>query len=134
MTKTRTITLTDRPPVRIADADWPRLASASFHDYDGEFDFQANRNERGHVVVRQHQDGRTLVYAIWTYDTAFQNERDDSRRAGVLLDATPTSAQIVDAIHQVHREIGDDEPPKLTGDLWHPLAAECIADLPAETL
>lgn len=38
--KTRIITLTDRPPVKIVDAEWPIIASAGGHD--GAVECQAN--------------------------------------------------------------------------------------------
>jgi len=135
MSKTtkRTITITGRPPVSIAEANWPVLASAREKDYDNEHEFQANRTEVVAINVRQHTDGRALVYATAKYSTAWQSERDDSQREGVYLDTTETS---IEAICSAIGEVCDmmRAPRYLPADVWERLAAECIADLPAEEL
>lgn len=53
-TQTRTVTLTDSAPVQIVDAEWPQIAAYTEHGPDGAFDLR----------VRQHADGRALVYGI----------------------------------------------------------------------
>ena len=131
--KMRTITLTGRPPVRIADDDWPALASASYHEYDGQYDFQANEHDRGVIKVRQHADGRAIVYATASYETAWQGRSEWDRKAGELLPADAASTeQIIAAIGRVHATMAESIPAD--GELWAPLRAECIADLPAEEL
>jgi len=113
MSDTLTITLTGRRPVQIAKSEWPMIASN--HEYDGEHECQANRHER--INVRQHADGRTLVYGV--YSTAWANESD--RRRGELLDF---GEDIPTAIHRVAESME-----------FEPAFAECvIADLPAEEL
>ena len=140
--KTRTITLTGRPPVKIVEEQWPVLAEASYHDYEGEYDFQSFRHWRGSIVLRQHADGRAIVYAVCTYQTACQNENGYAQRAGELLRpaAFPTgqtvggaeTADIIAAIRRVHASIDIVDDDHL--DMWRLLADECIADLPAEEL
>jgi hypothetical protein len=110
--KYRTITLTDHAPVRVREDHWPIIASARSHD--GQVECQANR--RWYLTVRQHEDGRTIVYGH--YSSAFSNERD--LYAGELLDATTDGDAIVSAIRSVGGRCGCDE-----------LIDECIADLPA---
>ena len=107
-----TITLTNRAPVSIVKADWPVIASAK--DYDRECESQANRTWR--LTVRQHEDGRAIVYGA--YGTAYSNDRD--RRAGTLCAAGDDLAA---AINAVARDCGCEA-----------IAAACIADLPAEQL
>ena len=109
--KTRTITLTGRPPVTIKESAWPKIAGGRVHD-GGEFDHQANRS--GTLIVRQHADGRAIVYGI--YVTCWQNERN--KRAGELLDA---GADLPAAIYRVADAIGYGETE---------LAESTIADLP----
>jgi hypothetical protein len=109
--ETLIVTLTDRAPARIVKDVWPVVARADAHD--GQVESQANRRWR--LKVRQHADGRVLVYG--TYDTQWQNEHD--RRAGELLDA---GGDVVTAIRAVAEAI--DAPERL--------AHECIADLPAQ--
>ena len=130
--KMRTITLTDRPPVTIREADWPEIAAAAYHDFDGQYDFQSNRNWRGFVRVRQHADGRAIVYSRCWYDSQFQGERGYDQRAGELLDKEHTTEALIAAIKRVHDSIDvvDDDHAQQ----WHLLGAECIADLPAEVL
>ena len=105
-----TIMLTDRQPVRITKDDWPIIASA--RDWDNEHEFQANRKWK--LFVRQHEDGRCIVYGI--YDTQWQRESD--RRHGVLIDSIDDAPS---SIKSVAESIGADET----------LADNCIADLPA---
>lgn len=124
--KYRTITLTDRPPVRIREDQWPVEASATFHDYEGQYDFQSFRNWRGWLTVRLHADGRRIVYARYAYETAYQGERDSEVRSGVLLDASASGDDVIRAIHRVN----SIRPDWCRNDL----AAECIADLPTEEL
>jgi hypothetical protein len=108
-----TIALTNRPPVGIVKEDWPVIASV--HDYDNQYEFQANRH--WYLTVRQHEDGRTVVYG--KYSTQFPNEHD--RRAGELVEA---NGNIAAAILNVAETL----------EFENRLAQECIADLPAENL
>ena len=126
MSNKRTITLTDRSPVTIKEDDWPFIASASDKDWDNQYEFQANETWKWFVGVRQHEDGRAIVYATYRFSTQWQNKRDADCKNGVLLDGEPTPQDICDAIGQV---CGNME-----GERWDELAAECIADMPAEEL
>jgi len=107
-----TITLTDHVPVNIVKAEWPVIAKAKDDDaqQSGNEPFRTWR-----LTVRQHADGRTLIYGV--YDTAWPNEND--RRDGQLL---PAGGDMVAAIHTVAEAIRAPEY----------LARACIADLPAE--
>ena len=60
--KTLTITLTDRPPVKIIDADWPVIAHGSYDRHDGQVESEANRIWSLSIRVRRHADGRLIVY------------------------------------------------------------------------
>jgi len=108
-----TITLTGRAPVRVRKADWPIIASAEWHD--GQVRAEASRIWR--LTVRQHADGRTIVYGV--YSTVLRGERD--RRGGELL---LPGEDIPAAAHRVAEHLGFD--PRL--------AEEVIADLPAEQI
>lgn len=129
---TRTITMTGRPPVKIREDDWPVIAVASYHDHDGEVDYQANRQWKGFVRVRQNGDGRAIVYAKCWHETAVPGERSYEQRAGELLPADASSQAIVEAIKRVHASI--DVVDGAHRDDWRLLAGECVADLPAEEL
>lgn len=126
--KLRTITLTGRPPVKIDERDWPVIARASWSEHDNEFEFQANRKSRRVLVVRRHEDGRTIVYGRDTYDSAFSDDRDHDYRRGALIVA---AADLCAAIALVAEELGDAAGARRE---WAELAQECIADLPAERL
>jgi len=117
--KTRTITLTNRPPVEIDEDAWPVIASGSWWDSKIERDW----NRRYSLKVRQHSDGRTIVYG--TYQTRWEGERD--ARAGRLLQRADLLAgveDIVDAIRGVAADLGAPDV----------LVRETIADLPAERI
>lgn len=128
-TKRRTITLTDRPPVRIVEADWPIIAQAKGDSYRGS-DYgryqqalaQSEVDEYA-LRVRQHADGRAIVYGVTSAAIAAwgQPARGVSWRGGLLLDP---GDDLVAAI----RRVGFD------GALPDSLIEACIADLPAEDL
>lgn len=125
-----TITLTGRPPVRITKDDWPIIASASDKAHDNEYEFQANRKAEWKLIVRQHADGRTIVYGIYTYSTSYRGSHSAELRGGELLAA---DTDIPAAIAQVASALEVRMPE---GVRWGPgvfprLAHECTADLPA---
>lgn len=109
-----TITLTDRAPVTIDRDLWPVLTSAKDHD-GGEIEVQAHR--RWTITVRQHSDGRTIVYAVF----ASQYAKENDRRAGELHQA---GVDVVAAIKRVAASL----------DFSEELAQRCIANLPAEEI
>jgi hypothetical protein len=118
--KQRTITLTGRPPVKIYEDEWPVIATAS--DRPGSFvngtpvpDYETDSLS---LRVRQHEDGRVLVYGVLDAATAWTGSRD--WRGGVLLER---GQDIAAAILAVARDGGLQD-----------LAAECVADLPAEEI
>ena len=113
MSDTLTITLTETRPVQIVKDDWPIVARAK--DWDNEHEFQANRTWR--LTVRQHEDGRCIVYGVHT--TQFQNESD--RRGGVIVDSLDEAAN---AISEVGEHLGFSQE----------LIEACVADLPAVRL
>ncbi len=108
-----TITLTDTRPVTVEEDDWPTVASAEA--WDTQYRHQANRTWT--LRVRQHSDGRCIVYGVAT--TQFQGEQD--RRGGEIVD---TLEDVPAAI----RRVGE----RLT--MTDALVDECIGDLPPVTL
>ncbi|HMP03552.1 MAG TPA: hypothetical protein PKC45_13730 [Gemmatales bacterium] len=84
---TRTITLTGRPPVNISEDAWPIVASAADKEWDNRYECQANEISRWHVTVRQHDDGRAIVYATYSYTSNWANSRCYAAKRGVLLAA-----------------------------------------------
>ncbi len=94
--KTRTITLSNRPPVKIKEFEWPVIAKASWCDNPA-IPVQANRSAS--VRVRQHVDGRSIIYG--TYDTQWQGE--SGLKSGLLLDA---GADVAAAIYKVVDDLG----------------------------
>lgn len=137
--KTRIITLTDRPPVRIREDEWPEIASATGDSWDGPFD-PARHNQalmrgeldRYSLRVRQHNDGRRmLVYGVVTPGIAPRGQGHD-RRGGRLLkrhDVRPPyteagAAALVQAIRRVGAEL----------EIPDRIIRGCIADMPPEEL
>ena len=116
MSDTITIPLSDRAPVRINRAAWPVIADADWHS--GEHSFQAN--EVAAVRVRQHADGRVIVYGYCEAGPGGMALDYRATRAGYLSrddhDIATTIRAVADAIGLPF------------------LAAECIADLPPEDL
>jgi hypothetical protein len=128
---TRTITLTDRAPVTIDEVVWPVIAVAKDDEHDGQVECQANRKSAWSVRVRRHADGRTIVSACYSYHSNWQNARSYSAKRGILM---PAGADLVAAIREVCSDIATAECQEGDAERWPTLAAECIADLPAETL
>jgi hypothetical protein len=127
--KTRTITLSGRPPVKIKEDDWPVIAHGSWSDHDNQYEFQANRKWNLDIRVRQHEDGRAIVYGIYSHETHFQNESDAYYKEGVLLDAD--AEDIAGAIDRV----GDLLMLRgVEAEHVKDVVAETISELPAEEI
>ena len=110
--KIRTITLTDRAPVKIRAAIWPCISSASRHD--GKVACQANHEWR--LTVRQHADGRAIVYGFEVAGMGGVYQGYEEARAGVLLDA---GADIAAAVRRVgeHARCSDAMIDEVIADL-----------------
>lgn len=126
MSKQRTITLTGQAPVRIVEDEWPVIASAdgdsyAGNDYGGVYQQVLSHGEVDvyRLRVRQHADGRALVYGTLTGSPQWGGE--ESRRGGELLAA---GADLPAAIARVAEDVHIPES----------VARECVADLPAVSL
>lgn len=124
--ETLTITLTGRAPVKVRKAEWPIVATAYDRDNPGN---EPTRTSR--LTIRQHADGRAIVYAVFTTDL----EHVEDRRRGQLLDAGE------DIGHAAHAVASDMVPDDRHADeraaeyaAWHDLAERLLADLPAESI
>lgn len=103
--KARTITLSDRAPIRIDEAEWPTIArAATIVDGVG-----------CTIHVRQHADRRTIVYGVLGTESP--------RRAGYLLLGGYSPLDLAARIRDVAVTLGHRS-----------LADQCIADLPAERI
>ena len=126
-----TVTLTGRRPVKIEKNDWPVLAAATDKEIDNQYEFQANSISKWALRVRQHDDGRAIVYAVYSYSSVFQGERNYSVRGGEMVGADsdlPAMIRRVGEWAAAQEHSGDDAAR------WAALIRECIADLPAEEL
>ena len=124
-----TITLTGRPPVQVNKIDWPILSSAVEHDrYGMQIGNEALEEEDWSLRVRQHADGRAIVYAIYIYNTIRTGGRDLQIRAGELLAA---GGDVVKAIERTAKEMDQrlaDEG--LAGAIiYRRLGNRCVAGL-----
>ena len=135
--KTRTITMTDRPPVTVAEDAWPIIAagSADHDDSDGRGN-PPNRRWTRMIRVRQHADGRAIVYGVYGYATNHQGEPDAAARRGYVVGAD----LIIEHIREVGDELAEAESDADIDDMrkdvhqWRVAVQECIASLPAEEL
>ncbi|PZR79105.1 MAG: hypothetical protein DLM65_11440 [Candidatus Aeolococcus gillhamiae] len=110
------ITLSESAPVRIDPAQWPVIAEARRHD--GAVECQANNEWR--IRVREHADGRRIVYGSHEAGNGGQYAGFRETFAGWLLAGGDDTVR---AIRRVAGVLGDDQ-----------LGAECIAALPAHDL
>jgi len=134
MSDKRTITLTNRPPVAVCEDAWPIIATARDREFDGQYDFQANQISKWFMGVRQHEDGRAIVYATYSYESRWAGSRDYSAKHGELLPAGASAADIVTAIRAVAERMTCAESHAEDSERWSAVMNECIADLPAEIL
>jgi hypothetical protein len=125
------ITLTDRAPIAIKEDDWPIIASADVFEHDGEVEAQSNRRTRWELVVRQHEDARAIVYATYSYDSNWQNERGYDVRGGELL---ADSDELAAAIKRVGRWMELEEHDEQDSKRWEQLINDCIGDLPEQEI
>ena len=117
-----TIRLSDRSPVCLVEAAWPKVAYGE--DYSGQYDFQSFDGVC--IAVRQHADGRTIVYGrAGDWEGGGRLEREN-RSAGFLL------AKGDDVVRAIRRVAGILEGTAFIGAMAHAAARRCIADLPAE--
>lgn len=135
--KTIKITLSERRPVTIVEADWPVIAEARAHD--GQMLVQANTE--WFIKVREHRDGRRIVYggeiagcngqyagfretrAGYIVDAVSRDSMRQPDDGGALVSTYPDDDGTIRAIRRVAGVIDRDD-----------LGAECIGELPAEVL
>jgi hypothetical protein len=117
-TKKRTITLTDRPPVTIAETTWPVIASGDLRPgaFVNSTPKPSYETDRYTLRVRQHASGKAIVYGVLDAATPWTGTED--WRGGELLDA---GADLAAAIRRVGA----------TGGFPDRVIRETIADLPA---
>jgi hypothetical protein len=134
MGKKRTIHLTDRRPVDIDLAEWPQVASAYGDDCDlrdpalYQQALDQGQADTWKLVVRQHADGRLLVYGYYTEHILGSDHHDGLDHAGELLETAGSAPaddfELTLAIRRVGATLG---VPAQT-------IADCIADLPPTDL
>jgi len=118
------IEMSERRPLTITVADWPRVAYGE--DYAGQYDFQSFDGAR--ISVRQHADGRSIVYGYaGDWDGGGRPEREN-RTAGYLVAAGD------DVVRAIHRVAGVLAGASCVGEMAHAAARACIADLPEEAI
>jgi hypothetical protein len=116
------IIMSERRPLNIISNEWPIIAAAGRHD--GESEDQANH--KWTIRVRSHRDCRRLVYGRMRACNGEVHTNWRGVEGGFLIPSKnehPDDDETVRAIRRVAGIIGDDQ-----------LAAECIADLPAEDI
>lgn len=127
--RTRKVTLTGRAPVSIVEEEWPVLARATGDSYRGndygryQQALSQGECDRYSLVVRQHADGRTLIYGVLDAAIAAWHAPacGEDRRGGYLI---KPEMDLPEKIRQVGEEC----------ELPDSIIRECIADLPAEEL
>lgn len=121
------VTLTGARPVKIDPDLWPVIADAKDKEFDGQYEFQANRKSDYLIRVRQHASGCALVYATYEFVTQWQGESCLDVRAGRKLNP---GEDVIAAINWVAAEMSSE----IQGPIFRRLARECVGDLPAEDL
>jgi hypothetical protein len=115
-----TITMSERRPITIVAAEWPKIGEATWHD--GQIECQANTE--AYIRVRQSETGKTIVYGGEEAGNGGQHAGYRAKYAGYLigqLGEAPSDDEIAHTIRRVAGVIGHVE-----------LGDECIGSLPAE--
>jgi hypothetical protein len=129
------IVLTDRAPVRVADTDWPIIASGTCSRHAGESEHNASRKWEATISVRQHADGRAIVSGVYTYETLYRNEHDETCFAGALLERPVDSTAMVGAIRLTAEELTERVTTSTSNvEVIENAEMDCIAHLPPEDL
>jgi hypothetical protein len=116
------IPMSERRPLNISETDWPLIASAEEHD--GQVECEANH--KWAIRVREHADGRRLVYGWLRSGPGGVHAGWRGSEGGFLvppLGHVPDDDGTIRAIRRMGGIVDDDK-----------LADECIADMPAESL
>jgi len=137
----RTITLSNRRPVRINEAEWPVIATGYSAAWLGE-QHSPSRTWSCRITLREHADGRALVYGVATLDTVYSDEQDIVLRAGDLVDAEADLSTAIDKLRDdlLIRLGGDDDPggdDNPDGKLAQQIKKACdqaISQLPAQDI
>lgn len=111
--KLKLIILTEARPIKIDPEQWGVIARVSWHS--GAIEAQAA--EVAHITVRQHADGRVLIYGSRDRGPGGMPAGYVGKQAGYLR-ASPTDNSLVHWIKSAAEDLGMPE-----------LAQECIADL-----
>jgi len=129
-TKTRTITLTNRPPVKIRPEEWTGIAHGwDVVDSQGGTPLPSYEQARWDLRVRKHEDGRAIVYGVASAPApGWDSHGASDWRGGELLDAGNSTQALVGAIQRVGAALVED------GGAPKSIVAECIASLPAEEI
>lgn len=116
------IAMSDRRPLKINDEAWPVIACVFW--YNKQHKCQANTRAR--IAVREHADGRRIVYGYDTAGPGGQYAGTINPHAGYLVssrDGRPDDDETIRAIRRVAGVLGRTH-----------LGDECIADLPSEEI
>jgi hypothetical protein len=120
------VTMSDRPPVSIDPREWPQIAMGDWEDnVPKPLDLVSDPppNRRWTIRVREHADGRTLVYG--RYGSRYQ--REPNVEAGYLVEGGTEhdrDAAVIAGIRRVGEEINAPER----------VVREAIANLPVKEL
>lgn len=128
--KIRTITLSDRPPVKIDEDLWPILAQAK-DAVDRRNGTPLPRDEcaKWSLIVRQHADGRAIVYGVASAPgEGWPSHGASDWKGGELIPREVPVQAIVEAI----KRVGGDM--MALGGAPTSIVRECIADMPPEEL
>jgi len=129
--KMRTIILTDRPPVRIIEGNWPIIAEGGMYDYRGAV-HSPDKTWDIEISVRQHRhDGRAIVCGVYIHQDYIRGYDIELQRAGVLVDP---GSNISDAIMGVGWQLIDRIQDQEMFPHVRRVVDECISNLPAEDL
>jgi hypothetical protein len=120
----KTITLTKANPVVIETDYWQIISSTS------ENISYKNGTSKWFLAVRQHEDGRAIVYATYSRSDS-DSKRSIFHKRGIVISP---QKDIAEAIYEVSGQMEECRHFDTDGSMWSELAATCCAGLPIISL
>ena len=120
-------------PILIDSLQWPIVAKGARSACDNQYEFQAFRRWKASITVRQHTDGRAIVYGHYEFSTQYPMEEDCDLRDGVHCSA---GADIPLVIRQVAQALETDAAASEQehGDIIAKAMRDCLANMPPKMI
>lgn len=129
--------MTGRRPISIVRDDWPLIAWGVEEEYNGQVRDESHETGDASIRVRQHSDGRLLVYGAFAYVCGHPNSPSHDASAGAIYPAGSDIAEAIDEIVEtMHAKLAKQSRGQYVPceTLIDRAAQGCLADLEPEAI